>query len=90
MLMGFLSFARNLKMMEDLKTIVKGTTAEISFVCFGKVYYRIQTANHLYQLEINSMDDELKTTYLEPSFKAITLMRWIRQGLADGSFILLR
>jgi hypothetical protein len=90
MMTEFRSFAGNFKTMEDLKTIVKGTKAEISFVCYGKVYYRIQTENHLYQLEINSLDEELKTTYLEPSFKAITLMRWIRKGMADGSFIQLR
>lgn len=88
--MGFRSFAENFIGMEDLKTIVKGTMADISFVCCGKVYYRIQTENHLYQLEINSLDDELTTTYLEPSFKAITLMRWIRKGIDDGSFIQLR
>ena len=73
--------------MEDLKTIVKGTKAELSFVCFGKVYYRIKTDKHLYQLEINSMDDELKTTYLDPEFKAITLMRWIRKGIENNTFI---
>jgi hypothetical protein len=76
--------------MEDLKTIIKGTKAEFSFACYGKVYYRIQTENHLYQLEINSMDDEFKTTYLEPEFKAITLMRWIRKGIEEGTLIQLK
>ncbi len=76
--------------MEDLKTIVKGTKAEFSFVCFGKAYYRIKTENHEYQLEINSMDDELKTTYLEPEYKAITLMRWIRKGIENNTFIQLK
>lgn len=73
--------------MEDLKTLVKGTKAELSFVCYGKVYYRIKTANHLYQLEIDSLADEFKTTYLEPEFKAITLMRWIRKGMEDNTLI---
>jgi hypothetical protein len=76
--------------MEDLKTIVKGTTAELSFVCSGKVYYRIQTELHTYQLEINSLDEDLRTTYLEPRFKAITLMRWIRKGIENGGLILLK
>jgi hypothetical protein len=40
-----------------------------------------------YQLEINSMDEEWNVTYLWPKFKAITLMRWIRKGMEDGTFI---
>lgn len=73
--------------MENLAVIVKGTTAKLTHVCYGKVYYQIDTENHKYQLEINSMEEEFKTTYLEPEFKAITLMRWIRKGIEDGTFI---
>ncbi len=78
--------------MENLKTIVKGTTAKLSFVCAGKIYYHIETEKHLYQLEINSMDEELKTTYMEKEYKAITLMRWIRKGIenANNTFIQLK
>jgi len=76
--------------MENLKTIVKGTKAVLSFVCARKVYYHIETENHLYQLEINSMDDELKTTYLEKEYKAITLMRWIRKGIEANTLIQLK
>ncbi|MFC2138292.1 hypothetical protein ACFLTE_08965 [Bacteroidota bacterium] len=78
--------------METLKNIVKNTAANLSHVCEGKVYYQIQTSNHIYQLELNSNDDEWKTTYLIPEFKAITLLRWIRRGLEndDGTFILLK
>lgn len=77
--------------MENLKVIIRGTTAQLSHVCAGKAYYRIQTGNHLYQLEINSMEKEWENTYLFPEFKSITLMRWIRKGMesGDGSFILL-
>ena len=75
--------------MESLVNIVKGTTAHLVHVCNGKVIYQIKTNSHLYQLELNSMDKEWETTYLTPEFKAITLMRWIRQGIksGDGSFI---
>lgn len=78
--------------MESLIHIVKGTTAHLVHVCKGKVVYQIKTQSHLYQLEINSMEEEWETTYLLPEFKSITLMRWIRQGLKseDGSFIRLR
>lgn len=76
--------------MESLKTIVKGTKAILSFVCAGKVFYQIETENHLYQLEINSIDRELETTYLEKEYKAITLMRWIRKGMENNTFIQLK
>ena len=78
--------------METLKQIVKGTTARLTHVCNGRVIYQIQTAQHLYQLEIDSTQQEWETTYLLPEFKSITLMRWIRMGMesADDSFIRLR
>lgn len=76
--------------MENLKTIVKGTKATLSFVCAGKVYYHTETENHLYQLEISSIDDELNTTYLEKVYKAITLMRWIRKGIENNTLIQLK
>ena len=46
----------------------------------------------VYQLEINSLNDDWKTTYLMVSFKAIALMRWIRKGVEsnDGTFIQLK
>ncbi len=81
-----------LKIMETLTNIVKGTTAQLVHVCNGWVIYQINTREHLYQLEIDSTDSEWETTYLLPSFRAITLMRWIRQGMErnDGTFIKLK
>jgi hypothetical protein len=78
--------------METIKEIVKGTTAKMTHVCNGTVVYQISTASHLYQLELDSTDEEWVTTYLFPEFKAITLMRWIRKGMesGDGSFIMLK
>lgn len=78
--------------MENLKEIVKGTTARLSFVCDGKVCYQIETPGHLYQLEIDSCGKDWAKTYLFPEFKAISLMRWIRKGIdsGDGSFIQLK
>ena len=78
--------------MEKLIDIVRGTTARLSYVCEGKVYYSIDTENHSYQLEIDSCDDDWIATYLMPQFKAIHLMRWIRKGLEEdnGKFILLK
>jgi hypothetical protein len=73
--------------MEDLKTIIKETTAKLTHICHGKAYYEIKTENHAYQLEIDTMDEEFNTTYLFPEYKAITLMRWIRKGIDNGTLI---
>jgi len=74
-------------MKHTLKQIVTGTTATLTHVCAGKVYYQIDVENSSYQLEIDSLEDEWKTTYLMPTFKAITLMRWIRKGIENETLI---
>lgn len=78
--------------MESLTTIVKNTSAKLTYVCEGKVHYQIATTSHTYQLTLNSQSDEWKSTYLLPEFKSITLMRWIRRGIEhnDGSFIVVK
>jgi len=78
--------------MEKITSIVKGTMANLVHVCNGKVIYQIQTSEHLYQLELDSTQQEWECTYLTPSFKSITLMRWIRKGMEsnDGTFIKLK
>ena len=87
-------------MKHTLTQIVKGTTARLSYMCEGKCYYIINVPNEsqdpnielkdsIYQLELDSMTDEWKTTYLYPEFKAIALMRWIRKSMDkdDEKFI---
>lgn len=73
--------------MHSLKEIVKDNTAKLSYICAGIAYYDISVDDSIYQLGINSNDDEWKTTYLYPEFKAITLMRWIRKALDNGELI---
>jgi hypothetical protein len=82
---------KNLKM-ETLKEIVNGTMAKLSHICNGKVYFRIETSEHVYQLEIDCDCDEWKDVYMYPEYKAITLMRWIRKGMdnKDDTFIMLK
>lgn len=77
--------------MENLKEIISNTMAKLSHICNGKAYYRINTENHIYQLEINCLSDEWKDVYIQPEYKSITLMRWIRKGLNnnDDTFIML-
>ena len=74
-------------MKHTLKEIVSGTIAKIQYVCNGIVYYNIEVEDSIYQLGIDSNEDEWKTTYLYPEFKAITLMRWIRKGMDTEKFI---
>jgi hypothetical protein len=81
-------------MTHTIKEIVKGTTAKITHVCEGKVYYEIHVPNSdfsrdnsVYQLEIDSNNEEWKNTYLYDTEKSIMFMRWIRKGIADETFI---
>jgi hypothetical protein len=78
--------------METIKIIVNGTEATLSHICNGKACFKIMTAEHSYQLEIDLMNSEWKDVYVYPVYKAITLMRWIRKGIEndDGSFILMK
>lgn len=69
--------------METIIEIVKDTTAILQHVSRGKVIYHIKTAEHTYQLTLDSMDDEWEGTYLLPKFKTIRLMRWIRKALKE-------
>ena len=78
--------------MENIKDIVKGTFAVLSHICNGHAYYRIDSNDHIYQLDINCNDDEWKDVYILPKYKSITLMRWIRKGIENenDSFIQLK
>ena len=78
---------------------MNGNDAILTHICAGKAYYQIRVLDEkpdefdneetIYQLEINTIDEEWKATYLYPSFRAITLMRWIRKGIEnnDETFI---
>lgn len=75
-------------MKHTLKEIVKGTTAKLSHVCNGICYFIINVDGTLYQLEINSNDKiDWKDIYILPEYKAITLMRWIRESIDNESLI---
>ena len=76
-----------MNMKHTLKEIVKDNDAVMTHVCEGKVYYQIHVEDSIYQLEIDSMENEWKTIYILPVFKAIQLMRWIRKGMENEKFI---
>mgnify|MGYP001311027998 CR=1 FL=1 len=73
-------------MKHTLKEIVKGTTANFSHVCNGIVVYLIKVGDTTYQLEMDSTDPiEHKNMYFNPTYKAITLMRWIRKAIENDN-----
>lgn len=77
-------------MKHTLKEIVKDhNIAKMTYVCQGWVYYEIIVNDSIYQLRIDSKQEEWKYTYLLPAYYAITLMRWIRKGIEndDETFI---
>ena len=74
-----------------LKQIVaNGNMAALTHVCAGIVYYQIDVGDSAYQLALNSMEDEWKTTHIYNEFKAITLMRWIRKAIETETLIQLK
>ena len=70
-----------------LKEIVEDNKAILSYICSGIAFYTIDVGDNTYQFEIDSTEDEWKTTYLYPEYKAITLMRWIRKCIKEDKFI---
>lgn len=74
-------------MKHTLIEIIKNTDAKISHICNGKVYFRINVDGTLYQLELDSHDADWKDNYIQPEYRAITLMRWIRPAIEKGELI---
>jgi hypothetical protein len=71
----------------NIVEIVKNKTAKLSYICACKAYYNIDD-EYLFPIDLTS--DEWKTTYLYPEYKAITLMRWIRQALEKDEVVKLK
>lgn len=72
-----------------IEIVDKKNTAILNRVINGKVTYQIPVEDSIYELELDSTDEDWKTTYMLPEFKTIYLMRWINKGikLNDGTFI---
>jgi hypothetical protein len=69
----------------DLKTVVQNNTASFSFYRQGIMYYNILVEGVIYVFPV-SLED-IGSATLSSEFKAITLMRYIRKALADGTFV---
>ena len=72
----------------DIKTIVKGTIARFDFAIAGVLYYKVSTADGIYQFQVDMNDKEdVGTTTFFAEYKAITLMRYIRKAMEKGELI---
>ena len=74
-------------MKHTLKEIVNGNFAKLDYINQGRIYYRIDVEGTIYQLTINSLEDEWKNEHMKSEYKSITLMRWIRNGWDNDDFI---
>jgi hypothetical protein len=72
-------------MMPSVKEIVKNNTARFSFYRSGNIFYTVEVSGKTYQFPV-SLEDIGGAT-LTAKFKAITLMRYIRKALADGTLV---
>jgi hypothetical protein len=69
----------------SIKQIVKNNTARFSFYRAGNIFYTVEVSGQTYQFPV-SLEDIGGAT-LTAEFKAITLMRYIRKALVDGTFV---
>ncbi|MGC2658138.1 MAG: hypothetical protein WA324_09290 [Bryobacteraceae bacterium] len=72
-------------MMPNIKQIVKVNMARFSLYRTGNMFYTVDVDGLRYQFPV-SLEDIAGAT-LTAEFKAITLMRYIRKALADGTFV---
>ena len=72
-------------MMPSIKQIVKDNMARFSFYRTGNMFYTVDVDGQRYQFPVELED--IGGATLTAEFKAITLMRYIRKALADGTFL---
>lgn len=68
-----------------LKQIVKDNSATFSFYRTGNMFYNVTVDGIIYMFPV-SLED-IGGASLFAYEKAITLMRYIRKALADGTFV---
>lgn len=72
-------------MYPSIKEIVKNNFATFSFYRTGNMFYTVTVNGITYQFPV-SLEDIGGAT-LTKEFKAITLMRYIRKALENGTFV---
>ena len=74
--------------MITLKEAVKDTIAVFSHAIAGVLYYNLKVEDAVYQFSIDMNDkDDVGTTTFFAEYKGITLMRYVRKAMNDGSFV---
>jgi hypothetical protein len=73
------------QMMPSIKQIVKDNMARLSFYRTDNMFYTVDVEGQRYRFPV-SLEDIGGAT-LTAEFKAITLMRYIRKALVDGTFV---
>jgi hypothetical protein len=68
-----------------IKDIVKNNMTHFSFLRGGNAYYTVPVGGDKYVYPVNLADLGGASIFAE--MKAITMMRYIRQALADGTFV---
>jgi hypothetical protein len=68
-----------------IKEIVKNNIAEFSFLRAGNAYYTVTVNDVVYLFPVPLEDIGGGSLFVEE--KAITLMRYIRKALAEGTFV---
>ena len=68
----------------ELKEIIKGENAKLEYICNGSAQYII---DNKWQLPIDLNNPEWKDVYIAIEYKPITLMRWIRKAIDNGTLI---
>lgn len=68
--------------------IVKGTTAEFSYYKEDNMYYSVDVEGYKYEFPIDIANKEdIGETRFDNTYKAITLMRYIRKAIANSSIV---
>ena len=87
-----MAYAEPVKIISSMATALKITDivrhdnpAHFSFYRAGHVYYTVEVDGQTYGFPI-ALED-VGNASLFATMKAITLMRWIRRALADGTFV---
>ena len=75
--------------MITLKEAVQGSTANFTHAIAGVLYYALHTSDgSTYQFSVDMNDkDDVGTTTFDAEYKGITLMRYVRRAMANGSFV---
>ena len=74
--------------MITLKDAITGSTAKFDRAIAGVLYYILFVGDDQYQVIIDMNDkDDVGTTSFVAEYKGITLMRYIRKGMTNETFV---